>query len=146
MEQMRLFSSFLKSKKGLSQEVNQKRERRSTETPRGFREETSCSKSCMRFQEEEGSPSTSYQQSRRPENPRSPHRSTMPTFFEEGERYSNEEERCKETPKGFQDEEEELYTSYHHKAGRMTKEEISWLLFQTLKGIEEDLKEFEQKR
>ena len=70
----------------------------------------------MRFQEEEGSPSTSYQKRRRPENPRSPHRSTMPTFFEEGERYSNEEKRCKETPKGFQDGEEEIYTSYHHKA------------------------------
>ena len=39
----------------------------------------------------------------------------MPTFFEEGERYSNEEERCKENPKGFQDEEEEIYTSYYHK-------------------------------
>ena len=45
----------------------------------------------MRFQEEEGSPSTSYQQNKRLENPRSPHRSTMPTFFEEGERCRNEE-------------------------------------------------------
>ena len=42
--------------------------------------------------EEEG-PSTSYQQKRRPENHRSPHRSTMPTFSEEGERYRNEERR-----------------------------------------------------
>ena len=90
----------------------------------------------MRIQEKEGSPSTSYQQSRRPENPRSPHRSTMPTFFEEGERYSNKEKRCKENPKGFQDEEEELYTSCHHKAGRMTEEEISFLIFQTFKSIE----------
>ena len=31
----------------------------------------------------------------------------MLTFFEEGERYSNEGERCKENPKGFQDEEED---------------------------------------
>ena len=90
----------------------------------------------MRFQEEEGSLSTSYQQRRRPENPRSPHRSTIPTFFEEGERYRNEEKRCKETPKGFQDEEEEPYTSYHHKVGRMSEEDISFLLFQTSKSIE----------
>ena len=70
----------------------------------------------------------------------------MPTFFEEGERYSNEEERCTETPKGFQDEEEELYTSCHPIAGRMTEEEISLLLFQTLKSTEENLKEFDEER
>ena len=35
--------------------------------------------------------STFYQQQRRPKNPRSPHKSTMPTFFEEGERYRSEE-------------------------------------------------------
>ena len=36
---------------------------------------------------------TSYQQKIKPENHRSPHRSTMPTFFEEGEWYRNEERR-----------------------------------------------------
>ena len=85
-------------------------------------------------------------QSIRPENLISPHRSTIPTFFEEGERYSNEEERCKETPEGFQDEEVKIYTSYHHKARRMNEEEISLLLFQTLKSIEENLKGFEEKK
>ena len=34
---------------------------------------------------------TSYQQQRRLKNHGSPHRTTMPTFFEEGERYRNEE-------------------------------------------------------
>ena len=48
-----------------------------------------------RFDEE--GPSTSYQQKRRPKNHRSPHRSTMLTFFEEGERYRNEERREPET-------------------------------------------------
>ena len=42
--------------------------------------------------EEEG-PSTSYQQKRKSENHRSPHRSTMPTFFEEGDRYRKGERR-----------------------------------------------------
>ena len=42
--------------------------------------------------DEEG-PSTSYQQETRAKNHRSPHRSTMPTFFEEGEWYSHEERR-----------------------------------------------------
>ena len=50
---MRLLSSVFKSKKGLSKEVNQKRERRCTETPRGFREEASCNEICMRSQKEE---------------------------------------------------------------------------------------------
>ena len=36
-------------------------------------------------------PSTSYQQRRKPENTRSPHRSTMPTFFEEGDRNRSNE-------------------------------------------------------
>ena len=40
--------------------------------------------------DEEG-PNTSYQQRRKPENPRSPHRSTMPTFFGEVKRCRNEE-------------------------------------------------------
>ena len=39
--------------------------------------------------DEEG-PNTSYQQRRKPENPRSPHRSTMPTFVKEGEECRNE--------------------------------------------------------
>ena len=39
MEKMRLLSLVFRSKKGLSQEVNKKRERRCTETPRGFQEE-----------------------------------------------------------------------------------------------------------
>ena len=62
----------------------------------------------MNIQEGEGSPKTSYEQRKILENPKSPHRSIMPTFFEEGERYSNEEERCKENPEGFQGDEEEI--------------------------------------
>ena len=46
--------------------------------------------------EEEG-PSTSYQQKRKPENHRSPHRPIMPTLSKEGERYRNEERRELET-------------------------------------------------
>ena len=42
-----------------------------------------------RIFDEEG-PSTSYQQQRKPESHRSPHRSTMPMFFQEGEWYSHE--------------------------------------------------------
>ena len=40
---------------------------------------------------------TSYQKQRTPENPRSPHISTMPTFFEEAERYGSEEMNEAET-------------------------------------------------
>ena len=42
---------------------------------------------------DEEDPSTSYQQRRKPENHRSPQRSTMPTFFGEGERCRDEERR-----------------------------------------------------
>ena len=106
MERMILLSSVFRSKKSLSKEVNQKRERRCTETPRGFREEESCSETYRRFQEGEEDPCTSY-----------PHK------------------------------EDSLYRRNKSMApplGRMTEEEISLLLFQTLKGIEEDLKEIER--
>ena len=61
----------------LSKEIN--------ETIRERQRETS-----MRFQDEEG-PSTSYQQQRRLEDHISPHITTMPNLFEEGEWYRNEE-------------------------------------------------------
>ena len=66
-----LFRSF----QYLSKEVNQMKRERQRKDPR-------------RILDEEGT-STSYQQQRRSENHRSPHRSTMPTFFEEGEWYIN---------------------------------------------------------
>ena len=95
---------------------------------------------------------------------------SMKSLFKEG-RHTKEKEEENETPRGFQGEEscsetyrrfqegeEDPCTSYHNKEdelyrknksmapplGRMTEEEISLLLFQTMKGIEEDLKEIER--
>ena len=62
---------LFRSMQDLSKGVNQMKIERKKEDPR------------IIFEEE--GPSTSYQQKRKPENHRSPHRSTMPTFFEEGE-------------------------------------------------------------
>ena len=67
------------SMQDLSKEIKQKKRERQKEDPR------------RRFEEE--GPSTSYQQQRKPENHRYPHRSTMPTFFEEGEWYSHGERK-----------------------------------------------------
>ena len=67
----------------LSKEVNKIKRERQKEDPRRI------------FDEEH--PSTSYHQKRKLENHRSPHRSNMPTFFEEFEWYWNEERRKHET-------------------------------------------------
>ena len=75
MEDVRSVTPFFRSMQDLPKEVNQMKEEEQREDSR-------------RRSDEE---STSYQQQRRLENPRSPHRSTMPTFFEEGERYRSEE-------------------------------------------------------
>ena len=70
------FSTLVfRSLQDLSKEVNKMKRENENEDPR-------------RIFDEEG-PSTSYQQRRKSENPRSIHRSTMPTFFEEGVRYRN---------------------------------------------------------
>ena len=62
MERIRLLSLVFRSNKGLSKEVNQKRERRCTETPKGFQEEESYSETYRMFQEGEEDPCTSYPQ------------------------------------------------------------------------------------
>ena len=69
-------SPLFRSMKDLSKEVNKMKKERKKEDPRIILDE-------------EG-PSTSYQQKGIPENPRSPHRYTMPTFFGEGERCRDE--------------------------------------------------------
>ena len=71
MEDVKSITHFLRSMQDLSKEVNKMKEEGQGEDPR------------RRCDEE----STSYQQNKRSEDPRSPHRSTMPTFFEECERY-----------------------------------------------------------
>ena len=76
MEEENYATHFCRYMQDLSKEVYQMKEGRQKEDPR-------------RRCDEEG-PNTSYQQRRELENPRSPHRSTMPTFFEEGEGYRNE--------------------------------------------------------
>ena len=81
MEDENYATPLFRSMQDLSKEVNPMKKEGKKEDPR------------RRCDEE----STSYQQQRRPENPRSPHRSTMPTFFEEGERYINEERRKPKT-------------------------------------------------
>ena len=75
MEDEKYLTPFFRSMQDLSKEVYQMKEEEQREDPRRICDEES----------------TSCQQQRRPENPRSPHRSTMPTFFEEGERYRSEE-------------------------------------------------------
>ena len=75
MEDVRSITPFFISMQYLSKEVNQMKKEEQREDPR-------------RRSDEEN---TSYQQQRRPENPRSPHRSTIPTFFEEGEGYRSKE-------------------------------------------------------
>ena len=74
MEDENSVTPFFRSMQYLSKEVYQMKEEEQKEDPRSRSDEES----------------TSYQQQRRPENPRSPHISTMPTFFEEGERYRSE--------------------------------------------------------
>ena len=69
--------------------------------------------------EEEG-PSTSYQQKRKPEDHRSPHRSTMPTLFEEGERYRNEERKEPKTHETLS-----LYLKEYKAQSRAFKEELT---------------------
>ena len=64
--------------------------------------------------------STSYQQQRRLENPRSPHRSTIPTFFEEGERYTSEEKNELETHETLS-----LYLEEYKSHSRAFKEKIT---------------------
>ena len=73
MKEDNFSTPFFRSIQDLSKQVYQMKKERQKKDPR-------------RIFEEEG-PSTSYQQQRRLENYKSPHRSTMPTFFEEGERY-----------------------------------------------------------
>ena len=80
-EDVKYVPPFFRSIQDLSKEVNQMKEEEHRKYPRSRSDEES----------------TSYQQQRRPENPRSPHRSTMPTFFEEGERCRNEERNEPET-------------------------------------------------
>ena len=70
-----------RSMQDLSKEVNQMKEEEQEED--------------LRSRSDEGS--SSYQQQRRLENSISPHRSTMPTFFGEGERCRNEERKEPET-------------------------------------------------
>ena len=76
MEDENSTTPFFRSMQDLSKEVNPMKKEGQKEDPR-------------RIFDEEG-PNTSYQQRRKPENHRSPHRSTMPTFFGEGERCRNE--------------------------------------------------------
>ena len=83
MEEENFATHFCRSMQDLPKEVNQMKEERKKEDPR-------------RRCDEEGL-STSYQQRRKPENPISPHRSTIPTFFGEGERCRNEERNEPET-------------------------------------------------
>ena len=64
--------------------------------------------------------STSYQQQERPQNPRSPHRSTMPTFFEEGERYRSEERNEPETHETLS-----LYLEEYKAQSRAFKEKLT---------------------
>ena len=79
-----IFSTLLfRSLQDLSKELNQMKRERQRKDP-------------IRILDEEGL-ITSYQQQRRQENLRPPHRSTVPTFFEEGEWYRNEEIREPET-------------------------------------------------
>ena len=78
-EDYNLATPLLRFMQDISKEVNQiNKERKRKDLGRRF--------------EEEGL-STSYQQKIRPKN----HRSTMSTFFEEGERYRNEEKRESKT-------------------------------------------------
>ena len=70
MEGLSFAAYLFRAMKDLPKEINETRRERQRETSR-------------RFQDEEV-PNTSYQQQRRPKNHRSPHRFTMPTFFEEG--------------------------------------------------------------
>ena len=81
MDNEKTVTHFFRSMQDLSKEVNQMEEERQREDPRRICDEES----------------TSYQQKIRPKNPRYPHRSTMPTLFEEGERYINEERNEPET-------------------------------------------------
>ena len=83
MEDENSATPFFKSMEDLSKEFNPMKKEGQKEDAR-----IRC--------DEEG-PSTSYQQRRKLENPRSPHRSTMPTFFGEGERCRNEERNELET-------------------------------------------------
>ena len=76
MEEENSATHFCRSMQDLSKEVYQMKEERQKEDPR-------------RRCDEEG-PNTSYQQRRKLENLRSPHISTMPTFFEEGKWCRNE--------------------------------------------------------
>ena len=76
MEDENYVTPLFRSMQDLSKEVNPMNKKGHKEDPR------------RRLDEED--PSTSYQQRRKPENHRSPHRSTMPTFFEEGEGCRNE--------------------------------------------------------
>ena len=76
MEDDKSATPFFRSMHDLFKEVNQMNNEGQKEDPR------------RRLDEED--PSTSYQQRRKPENTRSPHRSTLPTLFGEGERCINE--------------------------------------------------------
>ena len=77
MEDHNSATPFFRSMQDLSKEVNPiKKEGHKEDTRRRF--------------DEEGL-SNSYQQRRKEENHRTPHRYTMPNFSEEGERYRNEE-------------------------------------------------------
>ena len=77
MEDDKSATPLFRSMQDLSKEVNRMKKEGQKEDP-------------IRRCDEEG-PNTSYQQRRKPKNPRSPHRSTMPTFFEEDESYRSEE-------------------------------------------------------
>ena len=74
MEGEKFVTPFLRSMQYISKEVYQMKEEEQREGPR------------KRYDEE----NTSYQKQRRPKNPIYPHRSTMPTLFEEGDRYRSE--------------------------------------------------------
>ena len=97
---------LFRSMQDLSKEVNQIRKEGQREDPR-------------RICDEEG-PRTSYQRRRKLENPRSPHRSTMPTFFEEGERYRSEERNETETHETLS-----LYLEEYKEQSRAFKEKLT---------------------
>ena len=102
------------SMQDLSKDVNQMKKESQKEDPR------------RRFDEE--GPRTSYQQKRRPEYHRSPHRYTMPTFLEEGESCRKEERREPENHETLS-----IYLEVYKAQSRSFKEILSLQEFFELK-------------
>ena len=106
MEEENYATHFCRSMQYLSKEFYQMKEERQKEDP-------------IRRCDEEG-PNTSYQQRRKLESHRSPHRSTMPTFFEEGEGCINEGRNEPETHETLN-----LYLEEYKAHSRAFKEKLT---------------------